>query len=147
MIEPTRAIQMTNSRNVYDSIDRRQFLKQAGSATILSLAPGLLPTPAQAQTPNEGGFPKAARGEGSTTDTLDPSIVTGNYINALQFALRNQLTEIDGNGKLVPELAESWEPSPKADRWVFKLRKGVQFHNGKALDANDVVASINYHRG
>jgi peptide/nickel transport system substrate-binding protein len=138
---------MTNSRNVYDSIGRRQLLKRAGAATILSLAPGLLPTVAQVQTPKRGGFLKAAMGEGSTTDTLDPSIVTGNYMNALQYSLRNQLTEIDGNGHLAPELAESWEPSPKADRWVFNLRKGVEFHNGKSLDANDVVASINYHRG
>src|ERR1700680_2816078 len=144
MIEPTRASHMTNSRNVYDSIGRRQFLQQAGAAAILSLPPVLLPTHAQAQTPKQGGFLKAAMGEGSTTDTLDPSIVNGNHMNALQYALRNQLTEIDGNGKLVPELAESWEPSPKADRWVFKLRKGVQFHNGKSLDANDVVASMNY---
>jgi peptide/nickel transport system substrate-binding protein len=132
-------------RNVDDSIDRRRFLKGAGAATLLSLAPGLLP--AQTQAPKPGGLLKAALGEGSTTDTLDTSIVTGNYMNALQLSLRNQLAEIDGSGKLVPELALGWEPSPKGDRWVFQLRKDVEFHNGKSMDADDVVASINYHRG
>ena len=29
----------------------------------------------------------------------------------------------------------------------MKLRKGVEFHNGKTFDANDAVASLNYHRG
>ena len=27
------------------------------------------------------------------------------------------------------------------------MRKGVEFHNGKTFDANDAVASLNYHRG
>ena len=30
---------------------------------------------------------------------------------------------------------------------MFSLKKGVEFHNGKTLDAEDVVASINHHRG
>jgi len=41
----------------------------------------------------------------------------------------------------VPGLAESWEL--KDDRtWVFKLRKGVKFHNGDELQASDVLFSI-----
>ena len=51
------------------------------------------------------------------------------------------------DGDVVGELAESWEVSPDATEWVFKLRKGVEFHDGKTLDAEDVVHSINVHRG
>ena len=47
----------------------------------------------------------------------------------------------------MPELAESWEPNADATEWVFKLRKGVQFSNGKEMTAADVVYSINHHRG
>ncbi|GIS90512.1 MAG: hypothetical protein CM1200mP20_05530 [Pseudomonadota bacterium] len=45
-------------------------------------------------------------------------------INVGMGQLRNNLTEIDENNQLVPELAESWESSD-AKTWVFDLRKGV----------------------
>jgi peptide/nickel transport system substrate-binding protein len=47
----------------------------------------------------------------------------------------------------VPELLESWEAKPGAAEWVFTLRQGVTFHNGKALTVEDVIYSINLHRG
>jgi peptide/nickel transport system substrate-binding protein len=59
----------------------------------------------------------------------------------------NSLTEVDTNGQLIPELCESWEASDDAEEWTFKLRKGVEFHNGKTMSADDVIASINHHRG
>jgi peptide/nickel transport system substrate-binding protein len=31
--------------------------------------------------------------------------------------------------------------------WVFKIRQGVSFHSGKPLTADDVLASLNHHRG
>ena len=44
-----------------------------------------------------------------------------------------------------PELAESWEGTPDAKRWVFKMRKGVEFHNGKTVTAADAAYSLNRH--
>ncbi|MCG8547933.1 MAG: ABC transporter substrate-binding protein, partial [Alphaproteobacteria bacterium] len=42
--------------------------------------------------------------------------------------------------RLVPGLAESWSVDPKNNkRWVFKLRKGVKFHDGSDFTADDVV--------
>ena len=46
----------------------------------------------------------------------------------------------------MPELAESYEASDGGKRWVFNLRQGVEFHNGKSLTAEDVIATFNYHR-
>ena len=63
------------------------------------------------------------------------------------WSCRNNLTEIAPDGRVVGELAESWEASSDATVWIFKLREGVEFHNGKTLDAEDVIYSINVHRG
>ena len=46
-----------------------------------------------------------------------------------------------------PDLAESWEPNAGATEWTFDLREGVEFHNGKTLDADDVIVSIDRQRG
>ena len=47
----------------------------------------------------------------------------------------NYLTEIATDGSLVPELAESWEASPDAKVWTFKIREGVDYHSGHRLVA------------
>ncbi len=65
----------------------------------------------------------------------------------LNWQLRNNLIEVGPGGVIVPELAESWEASDDQKTWVFKIRQGVDFHNGNALTAVDVVYSINLHRG
>src|SRR5690606_7798325 len=62
-------------------------------------------------------------------------------------AVYNNLMEIGPDNKLTPELAESVEASKDAKTWTFKLRPGVTFSNGKTLDADDVIASFNHHRG
>jgi peptide/nickel transport system substrate-binding protein len=60
-------------------------------------------------------------------------------------SLGNGLTEMDAKGDVKPDLAESMEPSKGASVWVFKLRKGLTFHNGKDVTADDVVASFRHH--
>ncbi len=57
------------------------------------------------------------------------------------------LVDIAPTGEAIPYLATSWEPSNGAKTWTFKLRKGVQFHNGKEMDANDVVQTLKRHSG
>uniref|UniRef100_UPI003965AE70 ABC transporter substrate-binding protein n=1 Tax=Agrobacterium fabrum TaxID=1176649 RepID=UPI003965AE70 len=39
------------------------------------------------------------------------------------------------------------EPAKGGSEWIFRLRKGVQFHNGKELTPEDVIYSLNHHRG
>ncbi|TGR72775.1 peptide ABC transporter substrate-binding protein, partial [Mesorhizobium sp. M2D.F.Ca.ET.223.01.1.1] len=43
---------------------------------------------------------------------------------------------------LKPALAESWKPNADGTVWTFTLRKGVKFHSGGEMKAEDVVASI-----
>ena len=83
---------------------------------------------------------------GSTTDSLDPGLLTSNMNQFLNYEIRNSLVEIDHNFNVIPELATSWEASPDAATWTFELRKGVEFHNGKTFDSADVLESIHHHR-
>lgn len=46
------------------------------------------------------------------------------------------------DGSVQPRLALSWE-QPDANRWRIKLRDGVKFHNGAAMDAAAVAESLN----
>ena len=51
------------------------------------------------------------------------------------------------DGLLQPELAEELGASADASVWTFKIRSGVEFHNGKTLSVEDVVDSLNHHLG
>ena len=51
------------------------------------------------------------------------------------------LTHVDENARLIPGLAVSWRAIDPTT-WEFKLRRGVRFHDGSELTAEDVVFSI-----
>jgi peptide/nickel transport system substrate-binding protein len=129
-------------------ISRREFLAQTTALGVTAaLSTSLAAKAVKAATPKKGGKLRIGIGAGATSDSLDPATYLDNYMQFVGFALRSNLTEVSNTGQLVPELAESWEASSDAATWTFKLRKGVEFHNGKTLDADDVIASINHHRG
>jgi len=74
---------------------------------------------------------------------LDPPI-TGSVEEWIVTSwLYNNLTRVDDKFNVQPDLAESWEPSANGTVWTFKLAKGVKFHSGREVTAEDVVASIN----
>ncbi|MCQ8784007.1 ABC transporter substrate-binding protein [Mangrovibrevibacter kandeliae] len=128
-------------------LSRRSILK-GGAGLAASAAAGSLwmPRPARA-APKKGGDFKLGIASGSTTDSLDPGTYADNYMQSVGHALHNFLTEVTNTGELQGELAESWEASPDARTWTFKIRKGVEFHDGKSLTPADVVASMEHHRG
>ncbi len=129
-------------------ITRRNFLACISALGITSsISPTLLTTPAYAAKPKKGGRLRLGMAGGSTMDSLDPGTIPDAMPMNINWQIRNCLVETDHSGDLVPELAESWESTPNAAQWTFKLRKDVEFHNGKTLNAEDVLFSINHHRG
>jgi peptide/nickel transport system substrate-binding protein len=52
------------------------------------------------------------------------------------------LTWTNNKFEVKPWLATSWKPNADLTVWTFQIRKGVKFHNGKTLNADDVVASF-----
>ncbi|MGE3149827.1 MAG: ABC transporter substrate-binding protein [Pseudorhodoplanes sp.] len=127
------------------TVTRRHFM---GAATVLGAAP-LLSGVAAAQSaqPKRGGRVRLGIAAGGPSDTLDPATIIDAWQQNISYQTRNTLVELLPTLQPGPELAESWEPSADAKTWTFNLRKGVTFHNGKTFDADDVVFSINYHRG
>ena len=129
-------------------IDRRSFVQQAMAAGVTAAVATTFYDEAKAATPSAGGDFRQGLTGGATSDVLDPAKTLDSYmINVSSGQLRNNLTEISPSGELIGELAESWEASDDAVTWHFKLRQGVEFHNGKSLTADDVIASLNHHRG
>jgi peptide/nickel transport system substrate-binding protein len=131
-----------------EDIGRREFLVVA-SALDLSAAAGTMLTTqsARAATPRQGGRLRQALRGGATSDSLDGASLLDTHNINTSWQVRNCLTEVTADGEVIGELAEGWEVSSDARQWVFKLRRGVEFHNGKTLDAEDVIYSINHHRG
>ena len=58
-------------------------------------------------------------------------------------AIFDALTEVDGQGRVKPALALSWQAVDSLT-WRFELRRGVKFHNGAVFDAKAVVAAVDY---
>ncbi|MDB5537747.1 MAG: peptide transporter, periplasmic peptide-binding protein, partial [Devosia sp.] len=67
------------------------------------------------------------------------------WVDLLTRSIWNCLVWVDHDFNLQGELAESWQADDTLKVWDFKLREGVQFHNGKEMTSADVVASINAH--
>ncbi len=61
---------------------------------------------------------------------------------SIRMALYEPLLRRIPDSEYTPALAESWELSDDARRWVFTLREGVRCHNGELLGTADVLASL-----
>jgi len=128
-------------------INRRTFMQGATAMGLTIAAASTMAVRAEAATPSKGGTMRVGLGHGSTTDNLDPGTFENGFTTFMGFAIANHLTEVGPDGQVRPELAESYEASADASVWRFKVRSGVEFHNGKTLTAQDIIDSFNHHRG
>lgn len=129
-----------------DVLTRRGLL--AGAAALgAGISASTLSKPALSASPKKGGTMRIGTSHGQTTDNLDPALLFNGGQWMIAYAVRNTLTQIEAGPSLAPCLAETWEPNQDASRWVFTLRKGVEFHDGKTFTVEDAIASINHHRG
>ena len=131
-------------------LSRREFVGGvlALGATVAMAESLLLGAEAiAAETAKKGGVLRLGLGGGSTTDSLNPQSWNDSVMIDVAFGVFNGLVENSPENRPVPELAEKFEPKDGAKVWIFTLRKGVMFHNGKEFDADDAVYSLNLHRG
>ncbi len=115
---------------------KRRLLIPVLSAIALAIA-----APAMAQSPKQGGAIVVTYKDDIVT--LDPAIgydwVNWSMIKSLFSRLMDYKP---GTAELTPSLAESFDISKDGLTYTFKLRKGVKFHNGREVVAQDVKYSI-----
>ncbi len=79
-------------------------------------------------------------GISTSLTTLDPLMTSTGDEYIFDNICFNGLTRMREDLVVEPDLAESWSFTEDLKRWTFKLRRGVKFHNGDEMVADDVVA-------
>lgn len=76
------------------------------------------------------------------TETLHPLTVMNRDLISVLDLVYESLVELNDDQEPVPSLAESWEVQGGGKTWIFHIRDGVYFHDGRKLTAYDVKATM-----
>jgi len=133
---------------VEGKLDRREFLRYA---TLLGLsAPAayafagkvtgedFVPV-ARAQGLPQGGNLKIAQ---RVVEVVDPHSFSWVYDSNVVRQVAEYLTKTGHDNITRPYLVESWEASDDLKTWTLNMRKGVKWHNGRDLVADDAIANL-----
>jgi peptide/nickel transport system substrate-binding protein len=130
------------------STSRRQLLKGAAATVgLMAAGTGLAacggsntsPSASASSVPKRGGVLRVGVTDGGSTDNIDAGMFVTNVDGLRLYQLYNSLYAFDKNARPQLSLAEEATPNADATEWTVRLRKGVTFHNGKSLAAEDVV--------
>ena len=134
------------SRAASGRMDRREFI---GSATALGVsaaaASSMFASAARADEPKKGGLLRAGMQGGESTNSLDPALAASEVPFVVNELWGEMLVDVNAKGEIDYRIAEEISSSPDATEWKFKIRSGVEFHNGKTLTADDVIATLKRH--
>lgn len=128
-------------------VSRRDFMAFTVAAGLTATTASGLWTSTAHATPMRGGNFRFGIHDGNTMDTHDPGTYVTRQMVYLAHQYRSYLTLIESDGSLGPDLATEWTANEDGTAWTFKLHPKASFHSGKKVTANDVVASMNHHRG
>lgn len=137
---------MSESRHDPRGMKRREFLRTAGAAGF-GLAAGQLLSPYRlwtasaapaAGTPRQGG--RITFGSAALPASIEPHLEGADIYQRRKFLFYENLVWVDYDLVPRPQLAERWEERSPTE-YIFHLRRGVRFHSGKEMDAEDVKFS------
>jgi len=112
-------------------------MKRRSLFAVATLAAALLtPFVAQAQGKTLRVVPH------SNVTILDPIWSTAFVTRNHGYMIYDTLFGTDLAGKPKPQMVDKWNVSKDNLTWTFTLRDGLEFHDGKAVTSEDVVASI-----
>jgi peptide/nickel transport system substrate-binding protein len=103
-------------------------------------APSAQSGPTTTAAPTRGGTLVVAIG--SDPGSLNPAVTSNGGVHTASEMMFNGLVGWGADGKLVPELAESWTVEGSGTSYRFNLRQGVQWHDGRPFTADDVKFSF-----
>lgn len=136
------------SKNGFGSISRRGFVTGVGTA---ALSTAYFRATGSALAQNAGTAPSGPPAGSVTFLSAENLAGRWNPYNhtllsqtRLQVAAYDLLVNVDEDGNPVPGLATSWS-NPEPEIWEFKLREGVEFHDGTPFTAADVKATVEYN--
>ncbi|WP_299738632.1 ABC transporter substrate-binding protein [uncultured Roseobacter sp.] len=125
---------------------RREFVGRAAALGVTAaVANSMLATAAKAEGPVKGGTIKIGASGGESTNTQDPALTAS---EVPLYNLRHwgeTLVDVGADGSLEMRMAESVEGTADAKKWVFKIRKGIPFSNGKDMTPDDVLMTMQRH--
>jgi peptide/nickel transport system substrate-binding protein len=78
----------------------------------------------------------------SDLKTLDPLVSTQYIVRNHGFLVWDQLVAMDAKGQVRPQMAERWDVSPDGLTYTFRLRDGLEWHDGTPVTSEDCIASI-----
>ena len=119
----------------------RKFAAVSAIALVASVVPVSMSSAAKVQAPKQGGEITVG-----VFNRLLSTCYTPNAANSALGIMKSVfegLVEQRADGRIVPYLAESVTPSADYKTWTVKVRPGIKFHTGEALDAAAVVLNIN----
>ena len=98
--------------------------------------------PVSAQNGDDAAGSIYRRPLGQDPETLDPARISDTYGRTVSQQIFDGLVQFDQTLAVKPALAEFWRASRDGLTWTFDLRKGVKFHHGREVTADDVVYSF-----
>ncbi|WP_225028889.1 ABC transporter substrate-binding protein [Xinfangfangia pollutisoli] len=128
------------------AMNRREFL---GRSTALGVSAGLAGAlfgkVALAQEAKKGGTIRVGMQGGESTNSLDPALAASEVPFQVNMTWGEMLVDVTPDGQIDLRIAEEISSSPDATEWKFKIRKGVEYHDGSTVTAEDVVATLKRH--
>ena len=109
---------------------------------ILVIAAGLAAAQSGTSTPRREPAGTYRRPLGNEPVSLDPARIADVYGISVVQQIFDGLVRFDQTLAITPSLAQFWRASRDGLTWTFTLRKGVKFHHGREVTAEDVVFSL-----
>jgi peptide/nickel transport system substrate-binding protein len=135
-------------RTADSGLTRRQLLERSAALGLVLSIPGVVDVAAAAGStvakPRRGGHLRIGMNDGGAGDSLAPWNIPIYSAAARAEQVYERLFKYDAHAVPRPRLAAALESNKKATVWRLTIKKGVTFHSGKALTADDVLYSLRF---